>query len=364
MDQTASLLLSERLKARVIGILLLIITSLLLFHYFDRYEVTSVELIHNGMFSQGAQHWQYVNQPDAIDPDGTASLYRDSTGFSSMYQVIARPLNMGPFRLSGELASEQLVAGKEPWQQGKLLLQELDKSGQVISNQQVIGIQHTRSWQYYEKVMTLQPDTKSIRISFEMLDSQGLLKARNIRFHSVRETASYQYLYSAALAIWCLAAIWVLIPLRHLMRSKASHIAAVGTLIVAAFGVLMPYHLKMRLLASIEQHLLPTGGLDSIFIAIAPTIALQDWLLTHIDLTKIGHFFIFALITICLYWASNTKRWSPILVGMLTLAASSEVLQIFVNNRTPRLTDFAIDAAGIFFGLILAQMFSMVLKRR
>ena len=68
---------------------------------------------------------------------------------------------------------------------------------------------------------------------------------------------------------------------------------------------------------------------------------------------KIGHFVLFALLTLGLLAVSRPGRWPVVLCDVMLLAGSTEMMQFFLQGRAPGLKDGYLDGAGAVLGLLL-----------
>lgn len=160
------------------------------------------------------------------------------------------------------------------------------------------------------------------------------------------------------LCAWLVVVVWVAVPFVRLSFESWGHGA---TLVLAAgifLGVLMPEALKESLGTMIWP------GKDQ-----APIIANEfndahifnlTGRLPKLDIFKLGHFVMFALLAITLVISKPYRISNVRLVFYLTLfAAVSEVLQLFMAGRNPQLGDIIIDCGGIASGLVLGFMISI-----
>lgn len=73
-----------------------------------------------------------------------------------------------------------------------------------------------------------------------------------------------------------------------------------------------------------------------------------------VDITKAAHFGLFAVFGLVLVILAAGAKIYSIFGILLILAGGSELVQFFIDGRTPLAGDFAIDAAGGAAGVVLA----------
>lgn len=79
---------------------------------------------------------------------------------------------------------------------------------------------------------------------------------------------------------------------------------------------------------------------------------------TNIPLSKKGHAFFFGLLALSASfwcWRSSASQWT-LICALALLAVATEILQIPVVGRSPRLTDWFLDIGGMAVGLALARL--------
>jgi len=79
------------------------------------------------------------------------------------------------------------------------------------------------------------------------------------------------------------------------------------------------------------------------------------------DMSKLGHFCFFALFGFFLSFLMNQGSISLFMFNIILLAGGTEVAQFFIDERSPLLSDFFLDAggglSGIFTKIIFAKAF-------
>ena len=76
------------------------------------------------------------------------------------------------------------------------------------------------------------------------------------------------------------------------------------------------------------------------------------------DLTKAWHACIFFLLGVALCWMMKKVPLTQLMAIILMMAAGTEIVQLYIDGRTPLVSDFFIDATGGLAGIALVRLFS------
>jgi len=119
-----------------------------------------------------------------------------------------------------------------------------------------------------------------------------------------------------------------------------------------AGAILIPGNLKIQLLAQLKHWVQVSTQFwaQDISSETVQGVAVLPWF----DITKLGHFLLFASLAWLLVRAWPERDWRVVLLDLLLLAAASELLQLFAVGRSPLFSDWLIDAGGIVLGLCLS----------
>jgi len=69
-----------------------------------------------------------------------------------------------------------------------------------------------------------------------------------------------------------------------------------------------------------------------------------------VDITKVAHFVLFALLAFLLRLTSPARPVRMLMLDLFMLACATELSQFFINDRSPLFTDVMIDMAGGVMG--------------
>lgn len=329
------------------------------------------ELLRNPGLADGLEGWKVQGEREAVQADGRG-------GVSLRLADPARSLGLTQVRhdlggyprlmLSADLACTGVEAGKRGWEKARLVLSSHDEQGRWIPASHVVAnLTGSLGWQRYAEVFTPVPQARQWRVSLQLPRATGHLEARAL---SLRE-AGENYVFGAgrflAFTFW---AIFLLVLLKGRFTGEGGYFfkgAALLTLGFILWGTLMPVQTRTEVLAegnrvvrelrqrfmaeparveSLQEPAVQTAGLSR---AAAPELEIGS------DQAKAGHFLLFALLAFFLGISlRHGGGWLPLAVELFQLGAVTEMLQFFVEKRTPLVSDLGIDMAGGALGLILA----------
>ncbi len=137
--------------------------------------------------------------------------------------------------------------------------------------------------------------------------------------------------------------VFLVLVAAHLIESGQGRLLVLPAILVFAMAgcIMMP-------LNSINYLLEPLDSLVATAHAAYP-----DWTMFHFTAGKLGHTLCFALFTLITLVLKSKFRmtWLQLISIVCLLALATEGLQLFLSDRTTRLTDLGMDAAGVGLGI-------------
>ena len=344
--------------SRLIVLGLLMIGTILFFHRFDRYEISSPELLADPQFSEGLDHWELSGRGAATTHQDTVLLRVDKAGAGvAVRQYLPDPKQYRLLHLTAKLKSEDIRPGVRFWQKGSLALVSLDENQRMLPVPHLVAqLSGTHSWDTYQAVFRIPPEAHAIRVGVQLIGATGTLAVKHLSLHAVRERAEFVYYQYLGIALWAMTLIWLCLPWRSQLRWDGPHLAIYLMVLCIAMGTLLPANLKIllelitvsafgRFIPGLEYATEPVAELDS-----AP-------------FSGFGHAFFFVLLTLAVRWAYLRQRRRVLLLILLLFAAVTEVLQFFAVGRTPSVNDFAIDGLGVLVGIGLFELVQRIHRR-
>ena len=346
----------KSITCRVTALLLLSISTILLFNLHEKYTVSGPELLHNASFDNNLAEWEHTKHgvSPIVPAVGGVRLHSVIPSTSvQISQVIPGAEHYPLLRLSCDIKTQNVAAGQKQWMMARVLLVSHNLKGKPMYHlpHTLVNLSSTNNWEYHEVVFTTDANTATISISAQLAQATGTMWVRNLSLRPVIQADSFYMLRNAAALLWAVVILWIAVPLTRWALGNTQHATVIVLAVVISLGALMPASLKVR----IGNSLFP-GYLDSELHVVSSDAAFFKFtpLLPTPDIFKVGHFILFAMLAA----AAFSRRTFPVsrsgLLGFLLLfALVTEVLQLFVGGRSAQLGDLIIDSAGIATGLML-----------
>ena len=248
---------------------------------------------------------------------------------------------------SAEIKCDNVVRGRKPWNLARLILVQNDEKGERWDLMHVVTmLTGTHDWESYQNFFYITPQTQSARVAAELHRATGSLQVRNIQLYAVSETETYLWIRSIMLFSW--GAFFLLLVGSCLFAEKKSTLFRV--LVASAFisiviGTSLPGYLKTSVMYQVGTQI---DEISPAFTDIVP------W-----DLTKVWHACIFLLLGLALSLLLKKASFIHIVAIILMMAGGTEIVQLYIDGRTPLISDFFIDAAGGIAGILLIRLFDM-----
>jgi len=343
---------------RLIVLGLLMAGTILFFHLFERYEISSPELLVDPQFSEGLSHWELSGRGAATTLGDTVLLRVDKAGAGvAVRQYLPDPNHYPLLHLAAELKSEDIRPGVRFWQKGSLALVSLDENQRMLPVPHLVAqLSGTQSWRSYQAVFRVPADVHALRVGVQLIGATGTLVVKHLSLHAVRERAAFAYYQYLGVALWAMALIWLALPWFSQLRWDGPHLAIFLMVLAIAMGALLPANLKIVLelvIVTTFDQFIP--GIDH---AAEPVAELDS-----APVGGFGHVLFFVLLAMAVRWAYPRQRRRVLIFILLLFAAITEVLQFFAVGRTPSVNDFAIDGMGALVGLGLFELGRVVRRK-
>ena len=292
-------------------------------------------------------HWQYKafgNNRVDLTSTGFTLLSNNATTITSIYQNLTEVTPGTILLLSADVKCNDVVAGEKPWNQARLLLLQVDEEKERWDLSTVIvSLTGTHDWKNYQGILTVSPETQNIRIIAQLSQATGSLQVSNIKLYPVRETRMFTMTRNITLSAW--GVFFLLLTGSCLFNGKHSVFSRL--LLVCAFisiiaGTTLPGDTKNQVSDEVKAH---------IHTQSEPIKATILW-----DLSKIWHFCSFLFLGLIIRVMMAQEPLSRVIFIVFSLAAGTELAQLYIEGRTPLVADFFIDAAGGIAGMILVWL--------
>lgn len=322
-------------KTHCLLFILLAVASITSHAWIAQYEQTGSELL--------TGYWKYKSSENSrVDSTSTGlNLYsNDATTITSIHQDIPTVALGSILLLSADVKCNDVLTGKKPWNQARLLLLQNDgRKDRWDLPSVVTSLTGTQDWKNYQGIFTVLPETQRIQVIAQVNQTIGSLQINNIQLYPVSETHLFAMARNITLLAW--SAFFLLLIGSCLLIKKN---ILLRLLLVFAFafiiiGTTLPGDVKNQVSDEV---------LTQLHAQSEPHKTTILW-----DLSKVWHFcsfFLFGLI-ICLMMTQESL--TQVTIVIVLLAGGTELAQLYIDGRTPLVTDFFIDAAGGIAGMIL-----------
>jgi len=353
----------------------LAVITLLFTNWYDPFSPVEPELLKNPNFSEGLSFWEHSKLPDnvAIEDQGIVKLHSTNPqSHVSITQIITDPLRFKFLRLSGQVKTEDVKPGKRGWQKARLILSSYDANGKWISSPHyVTALTGTNDWREYSEVFRIIPAAKQLHVSAQLPNAIGTMWIKSLSLMEVLKKRSVFYYNTGFLILWGVFLAILLVPYIISSYSLIWRLVVVACILSVLIGSLAPGKQKNEFLKdsalTIQKMVQPHKGIKSVAPSDIKNKMIQEdiqWQKVSKTIFKSGHFIFFALLAVTLRLSIPPDRKRFLIPDLMMVAATTELMQNFINGRNPLFMDLLIDLSGIFLGLLLAQAWLQIKKKR
>lgn len=346
-------------KTIFLFVLLCILTACSIF-LIDRYGDVGEQLLLSPDFADGLQGWQVKQTPLAeVIINGNVLQIRSGSikGDVQIRQEVPTVLNGAKLRLKATLKTEDVKGDGKSWSRARLLLiQPHQWQGRYFAFRVVAALSGTHDWQTYSKVFTTVRNLGS-QVRIQLPNSQGTFFVKDLSLYRVEERAVYRWIKWLFIALWISFIAALFVPVLKAKRNIVPFIA-VPILCMIVIGTAMSgsikNHLKYALLRKLDRYIFP---IQEAIWKISYRFRYEP---VAFDITKVGHFFLFAAFTF-MFILGNPGRSKVRQMGdIFMLACATECIQFYIDGRSPLFSDVLIDMAGGLSALVLYMLLMKV----
>lgn len=331
-------------RKAILTVLILSLVTPLIFTAVDRYQISGDELLVNNTFHQNLEGWQIIGGGVTVG-DGSQPIVRVTSNYGNgtvaLRQTLKNIKRGQPVKLEADMKIREVGSGEKVWEAARIIFVGMDDNGRSIySLPHILAMTNgTDDWLRYSKVFLPTAEAASYYVEIQLVNVKGTIWVKGLSLKPVKETSAYRLLWSLTVLAWTMVTVWLLTPYRHLIFASNRNILLVIMVAIAVFGALVPVYLKYEVVLLLGS--------------------LHPWLDSEVTLFRVGHFLVFCLLSTVVFWRASAGRSGMFRIGLLILFAMvTEILQLLVEGRTPRVTDFLVDISGIGVGLLFSRIFS------
>ncbi|GKS69871.1 carbohydrate binding domain-containing protein [Nitrosomonas sp. PY1] len=321
--------------------ILLTVITLLAHLYLERFQPTGADLL----TASWSTRTSGKNQID-IGKDLIRISSNDPETITSAFQYLQQVPYGQLVMFSAEIKSHDVIKGERPWNTARVAItQKVNETHDQYLPLVVQSLIGTNEWKTYQEHFYIPPDAKTVRFSVELHHATGLLEIRNWRLYPVIQLTPYSWSRDIILYAW---GVFFMILIGSCFYTQQKNFLLrfllVSFFAVIIIGISLPGDIKTFIFENIDIQI------DSANPLFSP-ISVLPW-----DLSKVGHFVFFLGFGLVLrLTAKNTGTWK-VLTIIIMMACGTELVQIYIDGRTPLVSDAFIDTTGGTLGIFFARV--------
>ncbi len=350
------------LFVRVLIGLCFILVVLSVHSQLPRFVVTGPQLLVNNNFSDQLTGWQLSGDlPGSVSFSGSEiSLLNNQPEESLSFRQQVAWTDRTPFmQLSADLRSTNIIPGSRSWHLGRLVLVRYTREGQWLNlPHYVASLTGTSNWQHYSETFSYNSRAESVQILLQMPYATGALQARNLSLRAAEPNTLYP---NGQVLVFCLAGGFLFYLLRPYLWRRGEIGLRIGLVLTCSailVGTLMPAQLKgevgVRVGVAISE-------IETAISSAAETSQVLHAVDTLMPRDKVLHFGGFLLLG---FFLSGLQcKSSYVMLNVILFACTTELLQLFIEGRTPLVSDVLIDVCGGILGLLCLSFLTGFLSK-
>lgn len=325
--------------------------TILALQFLDRFYVETEQLLDDIQFAQDSGPWIEKGNSNASVSEGRLTLSNTAGANQSVYQNVAVD-TPAFYQFDFEAGTNDVVPiSEEEWARATVAVIFRNAEGERTGSQTISRLVGTESMMSFSSQVLIREDVSSIDYAFQLFRSHGEFTVTNPVVSRLAELPLYTGVKIAIIVAWiALIALLGFVVMKYAGVWYFAALALCGG--VALVGVMMPEALMTELTQRMSARL-PEAFLNGSREVLGKIYAGNAFVNEGSEISKIGHFLIFALLGILLglWWQKIGIEFAIICIG--AFAFCTEALQMLVNGRTTSTGDLITDTVGGIFGLII-----------
>ncbi|MCU7830584.1 MAG: VanZ family protein [Candidatus Thiodiazotropha sp. (ex Myrtea sp. 'scaly one' KF741663)] len=329
--------------------------NLLFFSFVQPFQPDGEALLYNRDFTQRLNNWNLEGAASSIAIESGVLTIDHGTSRRSTTLSQCRPAKVLPSQLmlSAEVMSRSVRRGDKSWHEARIDLVGYDSRGEgnYRVKTRLTSLEGDRDWRQFTGVFHTDVTAEQLCTEISLYSATGSFLVRQLSLQQAQKVPLHGIGSSLLLLGWILLGLWLAMAMFNHYRERIQGRYLLLILPIVMTGILMPHEVRLQ----IEQQVLSL--FSHVGLQPEPTILLRSegtWTLWPQlwDLSKISHLLGFMLLGGILFSERGVNP-ARIIFGLLLLAIVTELLQYFVPERTPRLSDLMVDSLGICLGWAL-----------
>jgi hypothetical protein len=378
--------------------LCLIALTCILFGVVDRFDTVVTKIVPNLSFEDGVKYWSgspkgisLKNKPLPVIQMRLAPNPKPLL----LARVIPIPDRFTHIRVGADVKIDGVQPGPVWWEQAGIIVRSLDKKWRKIPfwPYEVVLKSGTVDWRRHEAVIPVSSDAQEMRLLVFLDGRAGTMEVTNITIDSAVPSPWVFYAKAGLIAAWVILGLWILAPL--LLANSRNILAyfALAAFLATLAAVLAPQpelsHVTNRTLNAalslfkgdpkpyIPQNQDQAAKAKSLKkskpVKSAATrrpsasklgaMAASPRHIANGDGSAISHIISHAAFAFFTVLAFPLAGHLLLLSSLVTAAATTEALQVFVISRTTNWDDFTMNLIGVALGIAFALALRFIHRR-
>lgn len=326
--------------------------------FVDRYQNISGQLLLNADFAKELNSWQASRSPsgDIVAHNNQLILSSHDAGTSiEVSQKVQADVKGKKFRLRATLASKNVIPGGKTWNKARLLLvQYSDGKPQWQFPHALAALAGTHGRQIYNEVFSISPECSELRVVAEMSRCRGEFFINDLGLYEVEETPIYTWVKWLIRVAWILFIFVLFVPGLKGSGSALLKFFIVLTVLGVVIGTTLPGQVKKELKEDITQKI-ETYTAPVMTKTKDYAVDTAKYESVDLDITKMAHFGLFALLALLLLLKNPSRPLRLTLLELFMLACATELMQFYIDGRSPLFMDVFIDMTGGAVGMMAGR---------
>ena len=351
-------ILNLRREWRVFMLLVLTLLTVALFSFFPRFSFVGDPLL----ITKSFEGWKQSKKGVSFEGDlKKIAIIKNKNVTDRNYIATKRPIKKGVkfLRLSGKIKAEEIYTHSFfSGGAGLFLIQETGERQYLLYYPKTVVVKKSSpKWRNVSLVFPVDKKTRSTLVGAGFYKSTGILGAQNITLEAVVERGYFSVMKNVLIFSWVITLFLLLGGLLQNINIMQMVAVSIGCLIMV--GALMPVGAMSIVKKQVDDVTHKNIEKTVTKTSVKPSIEQYDWIIAH----KWGHFAFFASCAFfsMLGWKEGARlRKVSYLVGFGMIL---EVLQLFVDGRSPHIVDVGVNTAGVMVGIFTFLFLTMAYQR-
>lgn len=368
----------EILNYKLFAFIILCASSFLVNIEVKEHHIVGQQLLKNSSFSQGERNWiisSKNNSTVTISPNLVSIQSTDKNNSTHISQALPiKGLNK-KIIFQASIKTKNVKSGEKTWEKGRILLkQHFGDKVKWEANHTLVQLEGENDWKKVAATFKIYDWATKVTVWIGLSNATGTISCKDISIYNVIPSQSYKAIKYSIITCWLFFFIYIFSLYLRKNLFTLYNILILLFITIILIGISIPGIIKNDIKSHLteqtkifKKHLNPSNnlsststtskaiGINSSTSRLSPENESQSLInyLRKLDMTKVAHFVLFLAISFLLCHNNHVNK-TTVFRDTLFLACGTELIQLFIEGRSPLVRDVLIDSSGIITGLILA----------